>query len=101
MDGWCDDPGDLAYNKLVRLPYTSDCENMWRKDDHLYDVLAVIGYNCAPVIPGAGSAIFLHIARQDGDRLLPTTGCVSLAQAHVLAVLARCAPATRIRIRLA
>ncbi len=35
---------------------------MWR-DDHLYDLVAVLGYNDDPVVPGKGSAIFLHLAR--------------------------------------
>jgi L,D-peptidoglycan transpeptidase YkuD (ErfK/YbiS/YcfS/YnhG family) len=65
-DGWCDDPEDLAYNRIVHLPYQSDAEQMWR-DDHLYDVLGVIGYNDAPTVPGAGSAIFLHVMRPSTD----------------------------------
>jgi len=98
-DGWCDDPQDPAYNRLVRLPYRADAETMWR-DDHLYDVLAVIGYNDAPPVPGAGSAIFLHVARQNDNALLPTSGCVSMRIEHVLAVLAACSPGTMIDIRL-
>jgi len=98
-DGWCDDPQDPAYNRLVRLPYRADAETMWR-DDPLYDVLAVIGYNDAPPVPGAGSAIFLHVARQNGNALLPTSGCVSMRIEHVLAVLAACSPGTMIDIRL-
>jgi L,D-peptidoglycan transpeptidase YkuD (ErfK/YbiS/YcfS/YnhG family) len=98
-DGWCDDPKDPAYNRIVRMPYRADAEVMWR-DDHLYDVLAVIGYNDAPPVPGAGSAIFLHVARQNGSALLPTSGCVSMRIENVLAVLAACSPETMINIRL-
>lgn len=96
-DGWCDDPADANYNKLVQLPYPHSAERMWR-DDQLYDVLTVIGYNDSPRRPGAGSAIFLHIMRPDGG---PTSGCVALAREHVLAVLARCGPGTSIRIATA
>ena len=98
-DGWCDDPADAAYNRLVRLPYPRDAEVMWR-DDHVYDVLAVIGYNDMPPIPGAGSAIFLHVARADaGGNLLPTAGCVAMWLDDLLAVLAACKPGTTIDIR--
>jgi L,D-peptidoglycan transpeptidase YkuD (ErfK/YbiS/YcfS/YnhG family) len=98
-DGWCDEPADPAYNRIVHMPYQADAETMWR-DDHLYDVLAVIGYNDAPPVPGAGSAIFLHVARQKGNALLPTSGCVSMRIEDVLAVLAACTPETMIDIRV-
>jgi L,D-peptidoglycan transpeptidase YkuD (ErfK/YbiS/YcfS/YnhG family) len=97
-DGWCDDPEDVAYNRVVTLPYQSDAESMWR-DDHLYDVLGVIGYNDAPVVAGAGSAIFLHVMRPATDDNRYTTGCVSLKIEDVLAVLAKCTPSTTIDIR--
>jgi L,D-peptidoglycan transpeptidase YkuD (ErfK/YbiS/YcfS/YnhG family) len=97
-DGWCDDPEDVAYNRIVRLPYPSDAETMWR-DDHLYDVLGVIGYNDAPVVPGSGSAIFLHVMRPPTDDHQYTTGCVSMKVDDVLAVLAGCTPSTMIDIR--
>lgn len=98
-DGWCDDPADPAYNKLVHLPYQADAEKMWR-EDHAYDALAVIGYNDAPVIPGLGSAIFLHVARPDASgNLVSTAGCVSLPLEALISVLAACTPATTIRIR--
>jgi L,D-peptidoglycan transpeptidase YkuD (ErfK/YbiS/YcfS/YnhG family) len=100
QDGWCDDPQDSAYNTLVRLPHPG-AETLWR-DDHAYDALVVIGWNDAPVVPGAGSAIFLHVMRtDDAGQPRPTSGCVSLKIEHLLAVLAACTPATRIRIRTA
>jgi L,D-peptidoglycan transpeptidase YkuD (ErfK/YbiS/YcfS/YnhG family) len=97
-DGWCDDPEDVAYNRVVTLPYQSDAEPMWR-DDHLYDVLAVIGYNDAPVVSGCGSAIFMHVMRPPTDDHQYTAGCVSMKIENVLAVLAACTPSTMIDIR--
>ncbi|MFZ0340495.1 MAG: L,D-transpeptidase family protein [Terracidiphilus sp.] len=97
-DGWCDDPEDVAYNRVVTLPYQSDAEPMWR-DDQLYDVLGVIGYNDAPVVAGAGSAIFLHVMRPATDDHQYTTGCVSLKIEDLLAVLSKCTPSTTIDIR--
>src|SRR5947207_15125540 len=31
-DGWCDAPGDAAYNRQVKLPYRSRAEALWRED---------------------------------------------------------------------
>jgi len=98
-DGWCDEPADPAYNRLVRMPYRSDAEIMWR-EDNVYDVLAVIGTNDAPPVPGAGSAIFLHVARTGPDGALkPTAGCVAMKEDDLLAVLAGCKLGTLIDIR--
>ena len=83
-DGWCDDPTRPAYNQPVRLPVDASAETLWR-DDALYDVIGVLGWNDDPVQPGRGSAIFLHIARSDFG---PTEGCVALALDHLVQVLA-------------
>jgi len=97
-DGWCDEPADPAYNTLVHMPYEADAEVMWR-DDHLYDLLAVVGCNDAPVVPGAGSAIFLHVARTSPDgTFLPTAGCVAMKKADLVVVLAGSNPGTMIGI---
>jgi len=93
-DGWCDDSNDSAYNQWVRLPYPARHERLWREDG-LYDLIAVIGYNDDPVVPGAGSAIFLHVA---GPGYPPTEGCVALAIGDLVAVLAECAPGDRITV---
>ena len=73
-DGWCDDPADRDYNKAVRLPHPARHERLWR-EDRLYDLLAVLGYNDNPVERGRGSAIFLHVADPHEQ---PTQGCVAL-----------------------
>ncbi len=84
VDGWCDDPGDPRYNTQISLPYAASHEELWR-DDEIYDVIAVLGYNDAPPQAGAGSAIFLHVARQNYE---PTEGCLALAREHLLIFLA-------------
>jgi L,D-peptidoglycan transpeptidase YkuD (ErfK/YbiS/YcfS/YnhG family) len=91
-DGWCDDPGDPAYNRPVRLPHPARHERLWR-EDALYDLLVVLGHNDDPVVAGAGSAIFLHVARAD---YAPTEGCVALAQADLARVLIEAAPGDRV-----
>jgi L,D-peptidoglycan transpeptidase YkuD (ErfK/YbiS/YcfS/YnhG family) len=93
-DGWCDAPGDANYNKPVKLPYAAGHERMWR-DDSLYDVVVILGFNDAPVMSGKGSAIFLHIARPDYG---PTEGCMALALPDLLQVLEKLSPGDSIRI---
>src|ERR1051325_11063201 len=78
-DGWCDDPHSPAYNRLVRIP------NEWRPEkgageDGLYDLGVVVGYNDDPPEGEWGSAIFLHIARED---MGPTQGCIAFARADL------------------
>ncbi|MBR9972758.1 L,D-transpeptidase family protein [Magnetospirillum sulfuroxidans] len=91
-DGWCDDPTHADYNRPVRLPHPGSCEKMWR-DDHLYDVVVVLGHNDSPPLPGLGSAIFLHVADPDGK---PTQGCVALALGDLLELLKSCRPGDRL-----
>ena len=96
-DGWCDAPEDPNYNRPVKLPYPASAENMWREDG-LYDVVVVLGHNDEPVVPGAGSAIFKHVAAPD---LTPTAGCVALAREDLLSILRALPGATFIDIRAA
>ncbi len=66
-DGWCDDPRSPSYNRLVHVPNEWSHEKMWREDG-LYDLVVVVGYNDDPPEGEWGSAIFLHIARDDMAR---------------------------------
>ena len=93
-DGWCDDPRSPAYNRLVRIPNEWSHEKMWREDG-LYDVLVVVGYNDDPPEGEWGSAIFLHIARDD---MSPTQGCVAFARNDLLELLPLIGPKTRLRV---
>lgn len=83
-DGWCDDSSHGDYNRQIRLPHEGHCEELWRADG-LYDLVGVLGWNDAPVVRGRGSAIFLHVARDD---YAPTEGCIALAADHLRRVLA-------------
>lgn len=94
-DGWCDSPGELAYNQPVKLPYRASAEALWRADS-LYDLIVVLGFNDDPVVSGAGSAIFLHVAHAD---YRPTQGCIALARDDLIAVVAKLAPGDSIAIR--
>jgi L,D-peptidoglycan transpeptidase YkuD (ErfK/YbiS/YcfS/YnhG family) len=94
-DGWCDDPSDARYNQPVTLPYPASAERMWR-DDSVYDLVVILGHNDDPVVQGAGSAIFLHLARAD---FRPTEGCVAVARTDLEALLAVAKPGDALEIR--
>lgn len=94
-DGWCDAPEHPAYNTQIVTPFAASHETLWR-DDHLYDVVVVLGFNDAPVVAGKGSAIFLHVARPDYG---PTEGCIALALEDLLELLATLAPGDTITVR--
>jgi L,D-peptidoglycan transpeptidase YkuD (ErfK/YbiS/YcfS/YnhG family) len=96
-DGWCDDPADPAYNQPVTLPYPARHERLWL-ESALYDLVVVIGHNDDPVVPGAGSAVFLHVARED---LGPTEGCVAFRRDDLIAILAEIGPRDRVEVRVA
>ncbi|HEX5006408.1 MAG TPA: L,D-transpeptidase family protein [Hyphomonadaceae bacterium] len=81
--GWCDDPAHPDYNRQVVMPFPASHEKLWRDDD-IYDLIVVLGYNDDPVIPGRGSAIFLHLAREDFS---PTEGCVACSRDNLLALI--------------
>lgn len=88
--GWCDAPGDRRYNRPVRLPFAASHERMWR-DDALYDVVLDLSWNRGPIVPGRGSAIFLHSARPG---LSPTEGCVAVDRRVVARLAERIGPGT-------
>jgi L,D-peptidoglycan transpeptidase YkuD (ErfK/YbiS/YcfS/YnhG family) len=83
-DGWCDDPSDRNYNRLITLPSRRSAEGL-KRTDHLYDLVLVLGYNDRPRIKGRGSAIFVHLARPG---YTPTEGCIAFSRRDLLAVLA-------------
>ena len=82
-DGWCEVPTDRNYNRLVKLSPNHTGDRLER-DDHLYDVVIVLGYNDRPRVRGRGSAIFVHLAR---DGYAPTAGCIALSRHDLLQLL--------------
>lgn len=92
QDGWCDAADHPDYNRPVRLPFAASHEEMWRKDD-LYDIVVVLGQNDDPIVPGGGSAIFLHVASEGYG---PTAGCAALTLEDLQEFLAIAAPGTRL-----
>jgi L,D-peptidoglycan transpeptidase YkuD (ErfK/YbiS/YcfS/YnhG family) len=79
-----DDPASAHYNRIVdqsavAQPDWTSCEDMLRSDPR-YAVGAVVGCNGNPVVPGAGSCIFLHVWEAPG---MPTAGCTAMALADM------------------
>ena len=81
-DGWCDDVDSDLYNQKIRFPFKKSAEQLYRNDD-LYDIICIINYNLNPIIRGRGSAIFLHVARDD---YAPTQGCIAVRKDELLQI---------------
>jgi L,D-peptidoglycan transpeptidase YkuD (ErfK/YbiS/YcfS/YnhG family) len=93
-DAWCEDPSDRHYNQPLRLEPDRGGDRLNRAD-HLYDFIVEIDHNTRPRIAGRGSAVFLHLARENFG---PTAGCVSMTKTAMLRLLQRLSPRTRIVI---
>jgi len=93
-DAWCEDPRDRRYNQPIWRGPEQGGDKLMRAD-HLYDFIVEIDHNTRPRIPGRGSAVFLHLAR---DNFGPTAGCVSMTQSAMLQLLRRLGPRTKIII---
>jgi L,D-peptidoglycan transpeptidase YkuD (ErfK/YbiS/YcfS/YnhG family) len=93
-DGWCEDPTDRRYNRLVKVPLRSPADRLARQDD-LYDFIVEIDHNVRPRVAGRGSAVFIHVARPG---LAPTAGCVALSMNSLRRLLARVGPRTKIMV---
>ena len=79
-DGWCDDPKSKLYNQHIQFPFDASAERLFRDDD-LYDIICVLNYNTNPIVPGKGSAIFLHICKPN---FAGTEGCVAIEKKNIL-----------------
>lgn len=92
-DVWVDDANSVDYNQWKKRGETAatSFEEM-RRADHFYRHGVVIGYNRAPVVKGYGSAIFLHIWREDGKA---TSGCVAIDEQQLVQIIGWLDPAKR------
>ena len=93
--GWSEAPGDPDYNRPIRHPHPYPADRMTRGDP-LYDICVVTDHNHDPVVPGDGSAIFVHIWRRPR---WPTAGCIAFRRADLEWILARWTPRSRLVIR--
>jgi L,D-peptidoglycan transpeptidase YkuD (ErfK/YbiS/YcfS/YnhG family) len=86
-DWWDGDSDSPTYNRFrhvscgERPRFGGNSEALW-KQPVAYRYFAVIEFNTHPVVPGRGSAMFLH-----ADTGGPTNGCVSLALPQLVRTL--------------
>lgn len=92
--GWSDDISTAAYNRPIRLPYAPSHEKLWRHD-RLYDVFIELGINDNPPEKGRGSAVFLHLEK---NNFAPTLGCIAVRRTSMDFLLRQARPDTHICI---
>lgn len=81
---WEDNPKNKNYNRLSFSKNYSN-EKLFRSDN-IYDIIIVINYNNNPIIPGKGSAIFIHIAKKN---YFPTRGCIALRKEDLIFLISK------------
>jgi L,D-peptidoglycan transpeptidase YkuD (ErfK/YbiS/YcfS/YnhG family) len=100
-DWWDEDATSPAYNQFKHVacgttpPFGGASEPLWQSP-RAYREFAFVEYNAHPVVPGRGSAIFLH-----DDKGSATNGCISLPRPELLTVLRWLRPGATISIKLA
>ena len=92
--GWCNDPASIMYNKLVNVPFKFSYEKLFRKNN-VYDLIAVLNYNTNPIKKNKGSAIFLHIAK---NNYANTAGCVAIKKTKLLKILEKITKNSKVQI---
>jgi L,D-peptidoglycan transpeptidase YkuD (ErfK/YbiS/YcfS/YnhG family) len=99
-DCWISDVQSPLYNRWVsRSPCAAPNEDLYRISSGAYKYAVVTDYNWTKTVKGAGSAIFLHRHSYTASNVSkPTSGCVSLRESDLLAVLRWLNPAKRPRI---
>lgn len=83
---WVTDQSDSLYNRII-----VDSLHMYRNRSEPLMLISritrhaiAIDYNTDPVVPGAGSAIFIHCRRTSDHR---TAGCISMPESNLLELL--------------
>ena len=92
--GWCDDPKSKQYNKLVKLPFIFSHEKLYKKEN-IYDIVLVLNYNMNPIKKNKGSAIFIHIAK---NNFIKTEGCVAIKKTNLIKLIKEISPNVKVKI---
>lgn len=89
-DYYVDDVNASDYNQWVELTPEASPTQRWesfeymRRDDHRYELGLEVQHNKSPIIAGNGSAIFLHVWK---DQNTATAGCTAMSKDNMLEVL--------------
>tara|TARA_Y100001958_G_C21124191_1_gene467410 strand:+ start:252 stop:743 length:492 start_codon:yes stop_codon:yes gene_type:complete len=92
--GWCDDARSKSYNKLIRSPFKFTFEKLFRKDN-MYDILLVLNFNMSPIKKHKGSAIFIHVAKNNYKK---TKGCIAIKKKDLIFLLRKIDKKTKVKI---
>jgi len=99
-DLWVEDPTSRDYNRHLKLPPWRDDLSDWEKkqqmkqDDPAHSLKLFIAHNAGErILPGAGSAIFFHIWRDNGAR--SSSGCTVMPEADLKTLIAWVDPAQK------
>ena len=94
--GWCDDPRSSHYNKLIKLPFAHNHEKLFKREN-IYDIILVLNYNMNPVKKNKGSAIFIHVAKNNFKK---TEGCVAIKKPSLIKLIKKINQNTKVKISL-
>jgi L,D-peptidoglycan transpeptidase YkuD (ErfK/YbiS/YcfS/YnhG family) len=92
--GWCNDIKSKKYNQLIKLPTKYSHEKLYRKDN-VYDLILVLNYNMNPTIKNKGSAIFIHVTRENYQS---TQGCIALKKNNLIKLISKINKNIKIKI---
>jgi L,D-peptidoglycan transpeptidase YkuD (ErfK/YbiS/YcfS/YnhG family) len=92
--GWCNDIKSKKYNQLIKLPTKYSHEKLYR-NDNVYDLILVLNYNMKPTIKNKGSAIFIHITRENYQS---TQGCIALKKNNLVKLISKINKNIKIKI---
>ena len=92
--GWCDDSNSKHYNKRIMLPSVYKYEKLYKKEN-IYDLILVLNYNMKPIKKNKGSAIFIHIAKNNYS---DTAGCIAIKKNQLLKILKDIKLDTKVKI---
>lgn len=91
-DYYVDDIESLDYNTWVSIgnEEPNEPKGKWksfermRRNDSLYEFGIVVRHNKTPIVAGNGSAIFIHVWR---DETSPTLGCTAMDKSNLLELM--------------
>ena len=83
-DKFIDDAKSPEYTTWITGETAAASYEHMRRQDGVYKIGLVVNYNMNPVIPGKGSAIFMHLWYGEN---IGTTGCVATDEKHLRKLL--------------